>query len=280
MDIAAAVVRQKLVVERLTPLAVSPPQSLLLEGGSDEERQGVARYWAALLNCESESRPCFECTSCRQVADNSFSDLIIMDQAYYEQGKSRLSVKAVRDIMPVWGQPPSGNGFRVTIFPIIRDLSLQVSNTLLKSLEEPRPGNVFVLLSPQRERLLPTLVSRSWVLTLAWPEQVESDPEAEVLALAMVRYWKSGQGWYEHTQAKVAAPLALGFVNHMMSQVRDAMTGRTDTPVAAMLAEIFDAKGLRRVDLALVQAQEALTLSPSPVNPSLVLDWVASNIKN
>lgn len=283
MDIRSATARQGPALRRLHALAASPPQSLLLEGGTDEERKGVARYWAALLNCDVSRRdgpaPCLECAFCKQVADNAYKDLLLMDEAYYEDGKSRLSVKAVKDVMPSWGTPPTGR-YRVTIFPDIRDLSEVISNTLLKSLEEPRPGNVFVLLSPQRERVLPTLVSRSWVLTLAWPEAAEAREEAVQLASAMVGYWGCGRGWFEHTQAKVAAPVALDMVNHLMGALRDAMAGRAGAKTAAELARIFDAKGLRKVDLALAKAQEALSLTPSPVNPALVLDWVASAVRH
>ncbi len=321
MDISAILTRQHLVLARLHALAENPPQSLVLEGGTEEERKTVALWWAALLNCKSSAQtPCLSCTQCRQIFDNTFSDLIIMDEAYYQEGRSHLSVDAVRAIIPVWGQAPTGEGYRVTIFPKITDLSNSVSNTLLKSFEEPRPGNVFVLLSPQRERLLPTLISRSWVMTLAWPESAESTPEAIELAKALVGFWANRQSWFEQTQEKIPVALALGMVNYLMGQVRDAMTGKTATStiangevatddvttgdvttgdiatgevatgkvitgkasagkVATELAQIFDAKGLRQVDLALTQAQEALSLSPSPVNPALVLDWVASAVK-
>ncbi|MBU1249011.1 MAG: DNA polymerase III subunit delta', partial [Proteobacteria bacterium] len=272
IDIRGAIHRQRLVVERLGRLAANPPQSLLLEGGTDEERRGVARWWAALLNCERPeaggTRPCLECSCCRKIAENTFSDLIIMDEAYYEEKKSRLSVAAVRALMPTWGQPPSGDGYRVTQFPFVRDMSIEVSNTLLKTLEEPRPGNVFVLMTPQRERLLPTLISRSWVFTLAWPETADTPADAQQLARELVGYWRTGRGWFEHSQAKIAAPLALDLVNHMMSQVRDAMVARPAAgpqgEVAVALMELFDAKGFRKVDLALTKAQEALSLSPSP----------------
>ncbi|MGE4503861.1 MAG: DNA polymerase III subunit delta', partial [Desulfovibrionaceae bacterium] len=159
-----------------------------------------------------------------------------------------------------------------------------VSNALLKSLEEPRPGNVFVLLTPQRERLLPTLVSRSWVFTLAWPGEGPPPEGAQDLARHLVEYWRTGRGWFDQTQAKIAAPFALDFVNYLMARQRDAMTGRHTgqggDPVADDLARLFDAAGLRRLDLALARAQEALSLSPSAVNPALVLDWVAASVKD
>lgn len=278
LDIRSAASRQQSVLARLARLADAPPQSLVLEGGTRPEREAVARWWAALLNCRGSERPCLECTPCRQIADNSFKDLLLLDEAHYEEGKSRLSVGAVRAVRPAWGQPPDGPGFRVTIFPYENDLSTEVSNTLLKSLEEPRPGNVFVLLAPQRERLLPTLVSRSWVFTLAWPEMEAGDPEAAALAREMVALWKSGRGWFDQTQSKIPAPLALGVVNHLLAGLRDARTGQGDG-LGGELAALLDAKGLRRLDLALERAQEALSLSPSPVNPSLVLDWVAASVR-
>ncbi|MDD4732707.1 MAG: DNA polymerase III subunit delta' [Desulfovibrio sp.] len=276
--------RQERVAGLLHRLALEsasgPPQSLVLEGGSDAERRALALHYAAMLNCadpDRTRRPCLQCAPCRQILDRVFNDLLFVDETFYEEGKRQLSVKAVRALRPTWGQPPRGDGYRVTVFPDVRDLSADVSNSLLKSLEEPRPGNVFVLLAPQRERLLETLVSRSWVLTLAWPEAMPPEPKALEWAEAMVRFWSSGRDWYARTMGKPDAALAENILLVLQAALVGALSGKTDIPLARELAKL-DSAGLRRFDLALDKARQALAARPSPVNPGLVLDWLATRM--
>lgn len=280
----ALVGRQERVAGLLRKLALEslsgPPQSLVLEGGSDDERRALALHYAALLNCaesESSARPCLHCIPCRQIMDKVFNDLFFIDQTHYEEGKNQLSVKAVRALRPVWGQPPRGNGMRVTVFPDVRDMSPDVSNSLLKSLEEPRPGNVFVLLTPQRERLLETLISRSWVLTLAWPDAAAPDKEALEWARAMIDFWRTGRDWYVRTMGKPDSVLAENILLVLQAALVGALSNKPHIPLARELSSL-DAARLRRFDLALDKARMALAARPSPVNPSLVLDWLATRM--
>ena len=75
-------------------------------------------------------------------------------------------MQRVRELKSRLRDAPHGQGRRVVL---LMGLSLnrdEAANALLKALEEPSPTTVFVLLAPQREQLLPTLVSRSFCLTL------------------------------------------------------------------------------------------------------------------
>lgn len=267
--------RQAHVRRRLDALAAHPPQSLVLEGGLAPEREALALYGAMRLNCPSQEPPCLTCPVCRQIEDKVFRDLHFL--AGGAGAGESITIDMIRELRPVWGQPPHGQGFRVTILHEAQHLGTEAANALLKSLEEPRPGNVFILAAPQRERLLPTLVSRSFILTLAWPDAVEPGPEAARLAGAMVGYWETGRGWFEHTMGKGALDRnqANAVLLALMRAERDALTGRT-TPEGGRLAALFDAACLRRLDLALGQAQEALT---AQAGPALVLDWLATRLR-
>jgi len=178
-----------------------------------------------------------------------------------------------------WGQPPNGDGFRVTIFAEAQMFMTEAANALLKSLEEPRPGNVFVLAAPQRERLLETLVSRSWVVTLAWPDIRVNSPEISEWVSALIHFWGSGRGWFERTSAKGAVDkgLAMQVVLGMQRELREALSGSCSTQLSASLAQSFDLKRFRRLGLVLDQAQDALN-TQVPVNPAMVLDWVATRM--
>ncbi len=263
--------RQAHVAERLRLLGTKPPQSLLMEGGAASERLELALFWAMLLNCIQTPPGCGLCSPCRQILDRVLRDLHVFDGA-----EGSIKIDDVRELRPVWGQPPHGEGFRVTIFHEAQALTPESANALLKSLEEPRPGNVFVLLAPQRERLLPTLVSRSFILTLAWPDPLARDEEADPWVQAMVEFWGTGGGWFERTAAKGALdrPLALRIHAALSRDLRSALAG-SGTEEGMRLAAALGPERLRVLDLALGETQDALN---AQVNPAICLDWLASRL--
>lgn len=273
-DPLAALVGQEHAVKRLNAIAQDPPQSIVIEGGDADSRLALALYWAMRLNCASGAIPCGQCPACKQIADFAFNDLL-----FFDGREGLIKVDMVRDQRSTWGQPPNGDGYRVTIFAEAQMFMTEAANALLKSLEEPRPGNVFVLAAPQRERLLETLVSRSWVVTLAWPDIRENDPAITEWTTAMVNFWSSGRGWFERTSAKGAVDkhLAMQVVLGMQRELREAMSGSCATPLSQTMASTHDLKTLRHIGLVLEKAQDALN-TQVPVNPAMVLDWVATRM--
>ncbi|AMK11169.1 MAG: DNA polymerase III subunit delta' [Pseudodesulfovibrio sp.] len=273
-DPLAALRGQEHAVKRLNAIAADPPQSIVIEGGDAEARVALSLYWAMRLNCESGSIPCGQCTACRQIADLAFNDLL-----FFDGREGLIKVDSVREKRSTWGQPPHGDGYRVTIFAEAQMFMTEAANALLKSLEEPRPGNVFILAAPQRERLLETLVSRSWVVTLAWPDVRENSPEITEWTTAMAHFWQTRRGWFERTSARGAVDrhLAMEVVLGMQRELRLALSGACATPLSSKLAGTYGPQGLRRLGLVLEQAQDALN-TQVPVNPAMVLDWVATRM--
>ncbi|MHC1753503.1 DNA polymerase III subunit delta' [Humidesulfovibrio sp.] len=284
------------VLARMHILSARPPQSLVMEGASAAGRMAAALAWAKALNCaDRDSGGCKTCMTCRQIDERAYRDLIVVDRQFFEDDPKTANIDQIRALLPVWGQPPHGAGQRVTIFAEAQDLHPSAANLLLKTLEEPRPGNVFVLLAPQRERLLQTLVSRSFVLTLPWPESAPPEADAAEWIAALLRFWDSGQGWFERTGTKGAADrgLALRILSGLSRELAfalalppaDAQPGdsrpgnvpaqRQESSTARRLARLGPA-GLRRLDLVLATAQEALTQPTAPV--ALVLDWLATAV--
>ncbi|NDV19566.1 DNA polymerase III subunit delta' [Pseudodesulfovibrio sp. JC047] len=273
-DPLAALVGHDHAVKRLNAIAHDPPQSIVIEGGDADSRVALALYWAMRLNCASGSVPCGQCAACKQIGDLAFNDLV-----FFDGREGLIKVDPVRQMRSTWGQPPNGDGYRVTIFAEAQMFMTEAANALLKSLEEPRPGNVFVLAAPQRERLLETLISRSWVVTLAWPDVRQNSPEVSEWVQALVTFWQTGRGWFARTSSKGAVDkhLAMQVVLGMQRELREAMSGSCGTSVSVSLANSQDLPSLRRIGLVLDKAQEALN-TQVPVNPAMVLDWVATRM--
>lgn len=265
--------RQRRVRDILWKLAQDPPQVLLLEGGEENVRLGMAVYWAALLNCEAapEDRPCQTCPTCRRLSMAAHRDLFLLD------GRTEsIKIDSVRELRPVLGQEPHEVRKRAVLFVEAQSLGEAAANALLKSLEEPKPSTCFVLTAPQRERLLPTLVSRSFVLTLAWPPP--GAPEGlEEWEAALAGLLADGRGWFGRTMNRGAVDqtLARNMIRLLRARLRDALAGDPPQgPLGRTLAGM-SAPALRRCGLVLIEAQNALVFM---VNPSLVLDWLVAHL--
>lgn len=204
----------------LEMLALRPPQSLLLEGGDEAGRMAAALHWARAANCpdalERRSRdercvPCGECPVCRQIDALEHLDLLVYDgrisnkQDEENPGPVRaMTVENMRQLKSVNGTAPHGAGRRVAIFQGMTLTREEALNSILKTLEEPSQHTLFVLLTPQRQQILPTLVSRSMCLTLPWRGCLDQRPEVDQWEQALARFLAEGRGFLNAIGAKGA----------------------------------------------------------------------------
>ncbi|MBI4705612.1 MAG: DNA polymerase III subunit delta' [Deltaproteobacteria bacterium] len=132
----------------------------------------------ALLCAGGDVLGCGRCDACRRVAQRSAGppavplhpDVVIVERGLYAPEaigkdtpeKSHISVHQVRRVVLARVVYPPHEG-RALVF-IVRaadELHVSAANALLKTLEEPRPGVHFLLLTSRPERLLGTIRSRS-----------------------------------------------------------------------------------------------------------------------
>lgn len=281
--------RQSKALEQMRRLRAAPPASLLLEGGSEAEREAAALFWAMLLNCEAaaenatEAGPCGGCARCRQLAERASRDFILYD---WRGGTWEGSIEELRETRRVMGETPREGPWRVIVLFEAHGMQDPHANLLLKSIEEPGPGNVFVITTPQRERILPTLVSRSFAMTLAWPPPgteldaplPEGTGDVAELARAFYGFLGNGRGLFGLTggRGKLSKPLADRLVLLLQRDLAQALKGGAESEGARFLAARLDLAALRRLDLALDQAKQSLD---AKVNPSLVTDWLATTVR-
>ena len=259
----------------LDRLAQAPPHSLLLEGGTESQRLALGLFWAARLMCREQGPPCGKCRICLQIVDDACRDLFLLNGA-----EGSISIDTVREVRAVLGDPPAGRGPRVIILAEAQALGDAAANALLKSLEEPSPGNVFVLLAPSREILLPTLVSRSFVLTLGWPQGGQDDPELEDRLRLLAEFIQSGKGaWLEWTGRKgnVDARAAGDILREVQRSLVQAGYGNPLTDLARVLAARLDVVAVRQVGVIVENALESLDVG---ANPAVVLEWAAVRMWN
>ena len=158
----------------------------LLSGPEGSGKHTLAKLLSAAMQCTQERKPCCRCPQCRKALDGMHPDIITVD----EPDKKSVSVKLVRDACADLYIRPNEGAKKIYIFPRAQDLNPQGQNALLKCIEEPPAYGVFLLLSDNASRLLPTIRSRCVELRLSpLPDDVllsalqKRLPDAEIQTL-------------------------------------------------------------------------------------------------
>jgi len=79
-------------------------------------------------------------------------------------GKKNIAIDQIRNFINILGLGAFTSGYKLGIIKAAETLSLEAANSLLKLLEEPKPGVVLILLTSSLDNILPTIVSRSQVI--------------------------------------------------------------------------------------------------------------------
>lgn len=128
----------------------------LMHGLRGSGKTSAARILAAAINCRNvgtDGEPCNSCLSCVEIRGGRSLSVTELDAA------SNNSVDDVRAICEDASQPHL-SGVKVYILDEAHVLSSSASNALLKTLEEPPSGVVFILATTDADKLLPTVISR------------------------------------------------------------------------------------------------------------------------
>ncbi len=128
----------------------------LFTGTRGVGKTSIARLFAKALNCEVgvSSEPCGSCSSCVEIAEGRFVDLIEVDAA------SRTKVEDTRELLENVQYAPSRGRFKVYLIDEVHMLSKSSFNALLKTLEEPPPHVKFLLATTDPQKLPVTVLSR------------------------------------------------------------------------------------------------------------------------
>jgi len=167
---------QERVIEILKRLFVSKrfPQGLLFYGPSGIGKSAVALELAKILNCQKSMAIsvwdcCDQCLSCRKIDKGIHPDVKIISP---EKDASRkdfhlrdtLGIDQIRELNREVQWRPFEGKCKVYILEKAEKLTAEAANSFLKTLEEPPADVLFILLSENKDTLLPTILSRCWVL--------------------------------------------------------------------------------------------------------------------
>jgi len=167
------------------------PHAILFHGPAGTGKAGFIETFAQALLCERvrpDGHACGECASCgwfvqhnhpdyRRVRPEVFEDDLPSDEEGDGERKSKstkapskeIKIEQIRALSDFMNISTHRQGLRVVVLYPAEALNMPASNALLKTLEEPPPGTVFLLSSNSLDRLLPTILSRCRKFALPMP---------------------------------------------------------------------------------------------------------------
>ena len=144
----------------------------LLTGPPHVGKLTLAREIAQAVNClQGPGSPCGQCVQCQRIANRLHADVRVVDLEFTRTVSGRdnataISIDAVRELERTVNLNAFEGSRKVIIVDGASTMTVDAANALLKTLEEPPPGVLFLLLTDDEESLLSTIRSRCQALQL------------------------------------------------------------------------------------------------------------------
>jgi DNA polymerase-3 subunit gamma/tau len=255
--------------------------AFLFAGTRGVGKTTIARILAKCLNCDTgvSSTPCGECSSCVDLDDGRFVDMIEIDAA------SKTGVDDMRDLLESVQYTPSRGRYKVYIIDEVHMLSTHSFNALLKTLEEPPPHVKFVLATTDPEKIPVTILSRclrfnlrrllpdqisAYLKELVEAEKIEAEAETlTVLARAADGSMRDGLSLLDQAIAFGGGKLAmtdlkkmLGLVDreHVTSMIRALASDNAQALLGIVEDLVSQSRDLETALLNLAEVLHRITL--------------------
>lgn len=180
---------QSQIWERLVHDSQRLPHAILLHGRAGIGKYNFARSFSQALLCLNKmpnGGACKTCASCHWFNDESHPDFRLLTPEQDAESddtvsskktkkKTQISVSQIRDLSDFLSlSSHQSSGMRIVLIHPAEALNVASANALLKMLEEPASGVIFILVAHQLQRLLPTIISRCQKINMPVPNEGQS----------------------------------------------------------------------------------------------------------
>lgn len=178
------------------------PHAVLIDGGSEQQRESLSGLVAKMIVCtEQERTPCGACENCRKADEKIHPDIITVTKP---EDKKFFVKNDIKKVVADAHLTPNDSLKKVYILSEIQQMNEECQNLLLKILEEPPQYTAFVLTSQNANAVIGTVLSRVVRLRLGSPEDVVYSEKAVEVVIQLCEAVNSP---YEYDKIQATAPL-------------------------------------------------------------------------
>ena len=230
------------------------PHALLISGQRGIGKFDLARRFAESLLCESPTattEACGACAACGWLAQGNHPDFRLLQPDALAEGEgdsgsgeavepgskkkpsSQITIAQVRALDDFLHVGTHRHGARVILINPAEAMNRSTANSLLKSLEEPIAGTLFILVSSEPIRLLPTIRSRCQLLPVAQPARDRSEQWLRQAGISDAAHWLGLAGGSPLLAVELGGSEERELLDALIAQVA---RGGTIDPLAAAAA--------------------------------------------
>lgn len=233
------------------------PHALLFSGQRGIGKFPLVHAFAAGLLCESpaeDGQACGACLACGWFAQGNHPDFRMVQpdamaetEAEGEEGKKKASqqitIDQIRALDDFFNVGTHRSGLRVILIHPAEAMNRNTANALLKSLEEPTPGTLFLLVSNEPMRLLPTIRSRCQVVSVARPQADVAVAALQQAGIKEPDYWLALAGGAPWLAMELARSDQAGWIDSLTGRLGMGAGGEALAAAAEIEALLKESKG-------------------------------------
>ena len=222
----------------------------LITGVESVGKGTLAHALAMALNCthpDEAARPCGECRSCKLILSGNHPDMIYSE---LDPNTGALKIEEIRSVTGRIVLKPFEARYRVAIFRDFDHAQPRAQDALLKTLEEPPPNALLILLAQSAESLLSTITSRSQIINL------RPVPADEIERILVDAYRAAPE------RARLLARLSGGRIGWAIRALQEPSALDQREQALTMLEECLSLNRAGRFDMAEGLAKDKLALAP------------------
>ena len=268
------------------------PHALLLIGQKGQGKAALARAFAASLLCEqpqTDGQACGQCLACNWFGQGNHPDFrclqpdALSEDAEAEEGKKKASqqitIDQVRGLDDFLNVGTHRDGLRIILVNPAEAMNRNTANALLKTLEEPAASTLFLLVSNEPLKLLPTIRSRCQSVPVPLPSIAQATAALKAAGIADAERWLALAGGSPGLAAELAGSGQGAWLELLVKRLSTG--GKLDPLQAAAELDkaLKDAKGrlvLKTVVEALQKWLVDLTLVANALPPRYFLPQAAT----